>query len=157
MPYGIIYVIENRENGRYYIGQTTQDGKDRFKQHLADAKRKNCPLQNAIRKYGNDAFSIRSLVEANSPQELNGLETLWIISTASNVKWVGYNCDTGGKHQSPNGQTRRKMSAAASRRKYTAEEIEKRSASLRGQKRTGQALENLRAGFRKTNFSPEHR
>lgn len=46
----IIYLLTNRANGKYYVGQTVQALRDRLKQHEIDSKRKNGPLQAAIRK-----------------------------------------------------------------------------------------------------------
>mgnify|MGYP000547147760 CR=1 FL=1 len=63
MPGGTVYVIENLENGKKYIGQTTRlDLAERFREHCGNSKTSVCPkLRNAIKKYGKDCFSVEPL------------------------------------------------------------------------------------------------
>ena len=50
-----IYKIENKVNGKFYIGVTKS--KYRFSSHKSNARRgRNLPLCNAMRKYGEENF-----------------------------------------------------------------------------------------------------
>ena len=58
---GHIYLITNNINGKKYVGKTELSIKKRWKQHIKDSKREKCeirPLYRAIRKYGQNNFSI---------------------------------------------------------------------------------------------------
>ena len=59
-----IYKIENKVNGKLYIGQTINQIKIRFKKHLAQINCKNqcSALYSAIRKYGKENFEISEVV-----------------------------------------------------------------------------------------------
>ena len=57
MQEGAIYIIENLENGKGYVGQTTRSVEQRFKEHCKSFS--GChKLRNAIKKYGQDCFSV---------------------------------------------------------------------------------------------------
>lgn len=91
-----IYLITNSQNGKEYVGLTIGTLKDRLKQHFAAAKKgRKAPLPNAIRKYGESAFTI-SLIRADArtyeqlqEQEINE------IAIRNTVK-DGYNSAVGG-------------------------------------------------------------
>ena len=111
--YGIIYGIENKINGKWYIGQTTQyygfknryggsdieavykyhkygkkKGKNRFNQHLF----------HSIEKYGFEAFVIHPVIDyAFSKEELDMREKSWILIKDS--FYNGYNRNEGGDSQ----------------------------------------------------------
>ena len=111
--FGIIYGIENKINGKWYIGQTTQyygfknryggsdieavykyhkygkeKGKDRFNQHLFYS----------IEKYGFEAFAIHPVIDyAFSKEELDMREKSWIL--IKNSFHNGYNRNEGGDSQ----------------------------------------------------------
>jgi len=155
----IIYLLTNRANGKYYIGQTLQPLCKRLKQHVTDAERKRGPLQMAIRKYGIDGFDVEILAQAQCVDDLNSLETLWILLTSATSRAIGYNCTTGGLNHIRTEDTRGKLRLIHTGRKQSPETIAKRVASLRGRKRTGKALENLKAGARKRedSYSDEQR
>ena len=105
-----IYKIINTINGKLYIGQTVSHvlnhkkyrpyGKDkRFKSHVSEAysnkKNQSRYLNNAIRKYGQDTFSVE-LIETCSLTEADARETFHIINCNS-VYPNGYNIKIGGK------------------------------------------------------------
>ena len=61
MMTGFIYKITNDINQKVYIGKTTKSLEKRWQEHKQAAYRgrdKNRPLYNAIRKYGEQYFSI---------------------------------------------------------------------------------------------------
>lgn len=91
-----IYVIENTENNKKYIGKTNFSVEKRFKEHLKDSRKTRCekrPLYDAINKYGEDKFSYRILEEVSE-----------IEAAEAEIKWIqkfdsyksGYNATLGG-------------------------------------------------------------
>ena len=93
----IVYCIENKLDGKKYIGITQQTIEDRYIKHLYTAKNiENCQyLHKAIRKYGKDNFHIYQIDEANTRHELFEKEKYWIqkLDTKNN----GYNLTEGGE------------------------------------------------------------
>ena len=51
-PYGIIYKITNKVNGKVYIGQTTKSLKKRWTEHVYTNPTRKYLLHKAIQKYG---------------------------------------------------------------------------------------------------------
>ena len=93
---GYIYLIENKINGKKYIGQTTCSVKERFKQHLKDSRKHlERPLYRAISKYGKENFEIQEL-EKCSIEKLNEREQYW-IQYYNTFYGEGYNATLGGE------------------------------------------------------------
>lgn len=93
-----IYKIENKINGKIYIGQSIAI-KTRWQQHKYEAKtgESQAPLYLALRKYGIENFSFEVLEEC--PQELlNEKEIFWIAHYKSNDRDFGYNVLAGGQN-----------------------------------------------------------
>lgn len=91
----IIYKITNQINGKVYIGQTINTLEHRKQQHLKCAKYGNSRhLYNAMRKYGVENFKFEQIDTANSLDDLNYLETYYIVKYDS-VR-SGYNMSYGG-------------------------------------------------------------
>ena len=66
----IVYKITNEVNGHSYVGFTSQTMNARFRAHMASAKRgAKWPLHNAIRKYGKENFSVKTLYEGKDALE----------------------------------------------------------------------------------------
>ena len=117
----LIYVIENKINGKRYVGQTITDLNHRFQRgHLSEARtgRRNAPLYNAIRKYGEDNFKASVLEECFSQKELNEREKHWIQKFGTLVP-SGYNLLDGGGSKAHKQETKDKISKI--RRKQIAE------------------------------------
>jgi len=81
-----IYKIENKVNGKIYIGQSIHIER-RFQEHCRDSS--TSLISKAIKKYGKDNFSFE-IIEECSIEELNKLEEYYIRSYNSVVPH-GYN------------------------------------------------------------------
>lgn len=91
---GVIYCLENKINGKKYIGQTIQAGQARWRKHKSDSFDKDTHLYCAMRKYGIDNFYY-SILEEIDNELLNERERYWIahFDTYHN----GYNETLGGQ------------------------------------------------------------
>lgn len=93
----IIYCVENTVNGKRYIGKTTYSLQKRWSHHRNDAKRGHHLLSYAIRKYGEEAFTIREVARASTTAELDELEKTAIKELETHVSTgKGYNVTWGG-------------------------------------------------------------
>lgn len=109
-----IYCIRNSVNGKCYIGQCTRSVELRWKEHkLLNGKCR--AIENAIRKYGADVFSIEEIASAESQSELDTLERFW-IAKLNTVSPNGYNLSGGGNGAGKmHAETKVIMSALANR------------------------------------------
>ena len=104
---GYIYIITNNVNGRQYVGQTIQTIEQRFKKHIYNAKEGNTNMyiHKAIRKYGEEKFSINQLemveceLREDLMEQLNVLEKFY-IKKYNTLKPNGYNLTQGGEQRS---------------------------------------------------------
>ena len=92
-----IYKIENKINGKVYIGQSI-DIKSRWNKYILDSKtwqitNQSAVIHKALNKYGVNNFSFEVLEECN-PNELDEKEIFWIDYYDS--YYNGYNCTKGG-------------------------------------------------------------
>ena len=71
-----IYKFTHKETNRCYIGQTTQSPNQRRLEHILDSRDAGKPyhFHNALRKYGEEAFTFEVIAEATSLDKLNLLE-----------------------------------------------------------------------------------
>jgi group I intron endonuclease len=138
-PYGIIYKIENKINGRIYIGQTKQDLNKRIFEHVNNNGKMY--IQNAIRKHNIKSFVFLEIDRAYSRNELNEKEKYWIKKL--NCKYPnGYNLTNGGEggatwtggHHTE--EAKEKLRIANTGRKQSEEEKKKRAISNSGKKRS---------------------
>lgn len=97
----IVYKITNEINGKVYIGLTTCTLEYRWVRHLTEGRNKknNLPLYRAIRKHGEDNFSIEIICETNDKKELSKLERHYIRLYDSTNPDKGYNMTKGGENQ----------------------------------------------------------
>jgi group I intron endonuclease len=92
-----IYLITNCLNGKTYVGKTTKTLQKRWVRHLWSMKTgDDTYLYRAMRKHGPENFSISFLCEAKDEEELNYLETMWILLLRTKDKMIGYNMTDGG-------------------------------------------------------------
>ena len=91
-----IYCITNNINQKKYVGKTNTTIEERWRQHKANAQKKDCeqrPLYRAINKYGIENFSIEKLEEC-FPEESSEREIYWIKTL--DTYYNGYNATLGG-------------------------------------------------------------
>lgn len=91
-----IYLITNLVNGKQYVGKTVYSIEKRFKEHIADSKRKrnsNRPLYRAFRKHGISNFKIE-IIEKCDIELAADREIYWIEQY--NTFKAGYNATMGG-------------------------------------------------------------
>lgn len=94
---GYIYYISNTVNNKLYVGKTISTLKERLGEHRRESRKQrteNRPLYRAMRKYGEDKFSIH-LLEKVPFELLSEREMYWIdkLDTYAN----GYNATRGGE------------------------------------------------------------
>lgn len=92
-----IYKIQNQLNNKIYIGQSKNIYR-RWYGHRCDAKEKNYPLYNAMRKYGIENFSFE-IIEECSISELANREDYW-INFYNSYTPNGYNLAKAETHYS---------------------------------------------------------
>lgn len=114
---GIIYCYTNKINNKKYVGQTINPEK-RKAQHKSSAfnekdKDYQSPLHCAFRKYGYENFIYEVLAEAETAEELNGLEIYYIAHFKCKVP-DGYNILDGGlnANKPKSQQTKKKLEQA---------------------------------------------
>jgi group I intron endonuclease len=114
-----IYTIENKLNGKIYIGQTVANNPTRrWSQHISVSKNEkkrnklNIIIDKAIHKYGVDNFIFTPIQHCINIDELNLCEIFWISHLRNFLgKDYVYNIQDGGKsggHISD--ETKRKLS-----------------------------------------------
>jgi group I intron endonuclease len=91
-----IYKIQNKINGKIYIGKTIHNIEIRFGQHIKASKNENndSVLCRAIRKYGIQSFDISVIDVTDNKDVLNEKEKYWIKFYDSKAN--GYNMTHGG-------------------------------------------------------------
>jgi group I intron endonuclease len=109
---GIIYCIENLENGKKYIGQTTRDLVERFREHCGNSGTSVSPkLKNAIKKYGKDCFSVDEIWSSTECTQIE-LDTIEIefIKEIGTLHPNGYNLTLGGSGGRHSDETKKLLS-----------------------------------------------
>lgn len=82
----IIYCLQNKINGKQYVGQTSRTLKRRMQGHIEDSRRKNRPINEAILKYGKENFAIFEIEQCEKSNR-HEREAYWI-------EYLG-TCETG--------------------------------------------------------------
>ena len=91
-PFGIIYKLTNKVDGKIYIGQTVFSVEHRWKRHVEYAKRGGEGyLQKAIRMHGAKSFTQEKIATAYDKHQLDELEKHYILHFDSLNPEVGYN------------------------------------------------------------------
>jgi hypothetical protein len=97
---GIVYKIQNKLNGKIYIGKTTNE-KRRLSDHKSLSKKTKTKFYNAVRKYGWDNFeySIIEKIDKPTKKELDhslSFREIFYINELNTIK-KGYNTTIGGE------------------------------------------------------------
>lgn len=129
-----IYCIANTKNNKVYIGQTILTTQRRWTGHKAESKKGNCRLlAKAIRKHKPDSFYPKRIAIASSREELDYLESYFIIIYNSDDPRYGYNLDTGGtngrKHSE---ETKHKIGLKHKGKTISSEQRENQSNTMKG-------------------------
>jgi group I intron endonuclease len=88
----VIYKIENKINGRIYIGQTRMSVSRRIAKHIEKNK---YPIQKALNKYGLESFLVSIIDESPHQETLDEKEAYWIKFYDCKAP-NGYNLTNGG-------------------------------------------------------------
>ena len=178
IPVMKIYMIQNSVNGKSYVGITRRSLAERWSEHLEEARgaRSSRALTQAIRKYGESAFSIQLLGEAEDWDSLCAAE-VELIQLLGTKAPGGYNLTNGGdgavglceealarmrekcrklRHSE---ETKKKISEAGLGRKHSEEAKAKISAGHSGKVLSEEHKEKLSAakmGKKRPNRSEEH-
>jgi group I intron endonuclease len=118
MAYGYIYAITQLTTGRYYIGQTRTSVLQRWFSHVYCAKKTaQCIIDRVMAKRGISEFTCETIAIAESQEQLDQLEKLWIIATNSRNCKYGFNARHGGNGGGEiSAESRLRMSESAKRR-----------------------------------------
>ena len=109
---GAVYCIENLENGKKYIGQTTRDLVERFREHFGNSGTSVSPkLKNAIKKYGKDCFCMEVIWEKDDCNQ-DDLDTkeIQLIEELNTLHPNGYNLTKGGSGGRHSDETKKLLS-----------------------------------------------
>lgn len=92
-----VYKIQNRLNNKIYIGISSAGYEKRFKHHLSESRNGSTfILHNAIRKYGEEAFTSTLLEICDTIEILKEREKFWILTLDTTNRDKGYNMTLGG-------------------------------------------------------------
>lgn len=93
-----VYLITNNINGKRYVGITSRNYLERYKEHINEAiNGSKTILHNAIRKYGKDNFNIIILESNISYEEASDKEQYYISKyNTYYTSGIGYNMTIGG-------------------------------------------------------------
>ena len=130
--YGYIYRIVCRTNNKGYIGQTTQEPKERWHQHRQDARRKKQAngitkrFHFALHEHGESSFEFAVIDTATSHDELNQKERHWIAHYKYGNPEYGYNSTSGGAGQKEQSGSSSESARAAYREAKKKQSLEEK-------------------------------
>ena len=146
----LIYLLHCRTTGKSYVGQTNKSSaEERFRSHIKAARGgKPQAICHAIRKYGEDNFTVTELQRYSTQEELDAAEEQWIARLNTLVPH-GYNIATGGYGLgSLSPESREKIAASKRGVPRSAEVRAKMSASHRWKKLSAEHRERIGAAHR---------
>ena len=155
----VVYAIENKVNGKKYIGATTKSFKERYPGGIR--AHHNLHMRRSVKKYGHSNFKVTLLAKnLESIEELQRKEMKCIQEFDTCNKEKGYNKSLGGlgvRLPQPFSEERRRAMSEARKginplRNYTPEQMARRSAKL--SKALG-GKNNPRYGMTKDKLKPE--
>lgn len=91
-----LYCLTNLNNGKQYVGITTQSVLCRWRKHCSRARGSSrTVIHLAIRKHGEDAFLVETIAQSKTWDDLKKAEQL-VIRERGTMGKGGYNCTLGG-------------------------------------------------------------
>jgi group I intron endonuclease len=124
---GTIYILENKINGKCYVGQTIHSFNQRFRQH----QNSNYAIGNALRKYGVDNFN-KILIEGILEDKMDELEIEY-IQKYNSIFPNGYNFETGWhKNKHACEETKKRLSEVNTGKHHSLETRKKQSEIKKG-------------------------
>lgn len=137
--HGVVYRLTCIHSGKSYIGITRNSAQIRFRQHIYKSrwpsnKDDQRRLMNALRKYPPHLWTVEEIGSATTWVDLCRLEVEFIAKYGTQDRTKGYNHTAGGDGRCGH--------------KQSPEEIEKRAAKLRGQKRSPESRRRMSDGMR---------
>ena len=150
-PIGEVYYIKNKVNGKGYVGQAHKTvgavklnwgTNGRWLSHLREARdvakggKDHCVLlNNAINKYGGDAFEVQKICDCLTIEEMDAMETKYIQEYNTKVP-NGYNLTSGGGKGKDSDETREKKRKMRLGKSHTEDTKKKISKGQVGNRRT---------------------
>ena len=152
----IIYKLQNKINGKIYIGKTIKEVEQRIAEHL---KTKSL-IGKALRKYGLQSFDIFIMDLADDNETLNEKERYWIKFHDCKAP-NGYNLTDGGDGFSPgtnlSQETKNKIRNSHLGKPRSEETKKKISIAHKGKKLSQEHRDNASKSLKGRIFSEEHR
>lgn len=142
-------------NGKVYIGITKQEPQKRWKNGRGYSN--SVRFMNAINKYGWDSFTHEVLAEGISKVEAEVMEVRLIALYDSTNPENGYNLASGGNANTPNAETKSKISKSVQRAWSDSETRDRIVDGMNGVKRSDESKANISSAQRKRFARPEER
>lgn len=161
MKTGTIYCIENKVNGKKYIGMSTELNKrwSNHKSSLSNGTHINDHLQNSWNKYGKENFEFKILEDNIKEENLADREIYW-IDFYDTFEGEGYNLTKGG--ESLNGyifteEHRMKISEALTGKTHTEESKRRMSEARIGITYSEETKRKMSESHKGKKLSEEHK
>lgn len=136
-----VYMHENRQNGKKYIGITSQKPTKRW--NNGNGYRHNGHFFAAIQEYGWDAFRHELLYTDLTQEQAEKLEIELIAKYMTLDPAFGYNLDPGGSVRHPTAETREKLRASHQGQKPTAANRQSIVAAVKGKPKTDEHRQKI--------------
>jgi group I intron endonuclease len=108
---GTIYCVDNLDTGKQYIGQTSRELIERWREHCGNSGTSVSPkLKNSIKKYGKDAFSVEVVWEGECSQKELDAKEIEFIEKLGTLHPNGYNLTMGGAGGRHSDETKKLLS-----------------------------------------------
>jgi group I intron endonuclease len=140
-PYGVIYCLTCKVNGKVNVGQTT-DFETRMEAYKNLRCRRQKLIYNALKKHGVDNFFYEIIDTATNKEQLDTLERYHMTLANSRNRKFGYNTREAGSHGKHSDESKRKTSKSMTGRKRPPRSPEwnrKISEALKGKTQTKEA------------------
>jgi group I intron endonuclease len=144
-----LYKITNLINNKVYVGWTSRDPFQRYKEHQCTRKPKHQDrsiISYAIEKYGKDNFTFEIIYQSQDYEHSREIETYFIAEHNSTVDNHGYNIDLGGTGHKRSKSTIEKHRKQIKGRKQTEEHKKKKADAISGEKNGMYRRGDLMAG-----------